>query len=90
LIGYTPPAGFYFSDTFYLYTGSASANLRIPFGQVIGAGLTYQFVVNISQVAWVMDVKVLGGSTGFAATIPYGSDTNTARIAFTGPLGINR
>jgi hypothetical protein len=90
LIGFTPPAGVYFSDTFYLYTGSASANLRIPFGQVIGAGLTYQFVVNISQAAWVTDVKVLGGSLGFAATIPFGSDTNMAGVAFTGPLGINR
>jgi hypothetical protein len=90
LIGYTPPAGLYYSDTFYLYSGSASANLKIPLGRQIGAGLTYQFAVNISQVSWVTDLKALGGSIGFAAIIPYGSDMNTAGVAFTGPLGVNR
>jgi hypothetical protein len=90
LIGYTPPAGFYYSNSFYLYSGSANTNLKIPLGQRIGAGLTYQFVVNISQVSWVTDLKALGGSIGFAAIIPYGSDTNSASLEFTGRLGVNR
>ena len=87
LVGYTPPPGIYYSNTFYLYTGSAGANRRIPFGNIVAAGLTYQFVMNISQVAWVTDLKALGGSIGFAAVIPFGSDHNTASLAFTGPMG---
>ncbi len=90
LIGYTPPAGIYYSNSFYLYSGSASANLKIPLGHQIGAGLTYQFVVNISQVSWVTDLKALGGSIGFATLILYGSDTNKASLSFTGPRGVNR
>jgi hypothetical protein len=87
LTGFTPPPGPYFSNSFYLYTGSASANLKVPLGGVVGAGLNYQFVVNISQISWVTDLKALGGSIGFAALIPFGSDRNTASAAFTGPLG---
>ena len=90
LIGYTPPAGIYYSNTFYLYSGSASANLKIPLGHQIGAGLTYQFVFNISQISWVTDLKALGGTIGFAALIPYGSEKTLAGVDFTGPLGVNR
>ncbi len=90
LSGFTPPPGIYYSDTFYLYSGSASGNLKIPFGQVVAAGLKYQFVVNVSQVAWVTDLKALGGSIGFAALIPFGSDRNTVGAEFVGPLGVYR
>ncbi|WP_187148666.1 SphA family protein [Methylocella silvestris] len=90
LSGYTPPPGFYYSNTFYLYEGSAGANLRIPRGNIIGAGLQYQFVMNISQFSWVTDLKALGGAIGFAALIPLGGETTKASVAFTGPRGVSR
>ncbi|MEJ0094179.1 MAG: hypothetical protein WDN46_12310 [Methylocella sp.] len=90
LSGYTPPPGFYYSNTFYLYSGSASANVTFPLGRVAGAGLTYQFAVNISQAVWITEMQALGGSIGFAALIPFGSETTHASLEFTGPLGINR
>jgi hypothetical protein len=88
--GYTPPPGVYFSDTFYLYKGSASGNVRFPIGKQLEAGLTYQFVFDIAQVAWFTDLQILGGSLGFAATVPFGSENTNASIGFTGPLGIDR
>jgi hypothetical protein len=32
--GYTPPPGVYFSDTFYLHSASARANINFPFGNI--------------------------------------------------------
>ena len=71
LIGYTPPAGFYYSSTFYLYSGSANANLGIPLGHQLELSIAYQVVTNISQFSWVTDLKALGGYDGFVALIPF-------------------
>lgn len=90
LAGYTPPPGVYFSDTFYLYQGSASANVNFPFGKNSVAGVSFNFLVNIAQAAWVTDVKVLGGSLGFAALLPFAGESTSASLFFTGPLGVDR
>jgi hypothetical protein len=88
--GYTPPPGVYFSDSFYLYSGSASKNLSFPFGRLTAIGITANLITNIAAVAWYTDVKIFGGTLGFAAAIPDGSDTNSAALSFIGPLGFNR
>lgn len=90
MTGYTPPPGIYFSDTFYLYQGSASANINFPFGQNTLAGVSFSFLVYIVQTAWVTDAKVLGGSLGFVALVPFGGERTSASLAFTGPLDIFR
>lgn len=88
--GYTPPPGVYFSDTFYLYSGSASPNVDFPIGRITAAGITYNFIVDVTTVAWFTDVKIFGATLGFAATVPFGSDRNSASVSFVGPLGVNR
>jgi hypothetical protein len=90
MAGYTPPPGLYFSNTFYLYQGSASANINFPVGKNTVAGVGYNFLFDIDQIAWVTDVKVLGGSLGFAALVPFGGESTSASLSFTGPLGVNR
>jgi hypothetical protein len=90
MAGYTPPPGVYFSNTFYLYQGSASANVKFPVGRNTVAGVSYNFLFNISQVSWVTDVKLLGGSLGFAALLPFGGERTSASLSFTGLLGVNR
>ncbi len=90
MAGYTPPPGVYFSDTFYLYQGSASANINFPFGRNTVAGLSYNDLINIAQTAWVTDVKLLGGSLGFAAAVPFGGERTAASVSFIGPMGANR
>jgi hypothetical protein len=90
MAGYTPPPGIYFSDTFYLYQGSASANIDFPFGKNTIAGVSFNFLFNIVQTAWVTDVKVLGGSLGFAALVPFGGESTSASLSFTGPLDVFR
>jgi hypothetical protein len=87
--GYTQP-GVYFSDSFCLYSGSASKNLSFPFGRLTAIGVTANLITNIAAVAWYTDGKIFGGTLGFAAAIPYGSDTNFAAVSFIGPLGFNR
>jgi hypothetical protein len=88
--GYTPPPGVYFSDSFYIYSGSASKNLSFPFGRLTAIGVTANLITNIAAVAWYTDGKIFGGTLGFAAAIACGSDTNFAAVSFIGPLGFNR
>src|SRR2546430_6432706 len=68
--GYTPPPGVYFSDSFYLYSASASKTLSFPFGRLTAIGITANLITNIAAVAWYTDVKIFGGTLGFAAAIP--------------------
>ncbi|WP_395698621.1 transporter [Methylocella sp.] len=90
LSGFTPPPGVYFQNTFYLYDGSAGKNVRLPFGNQAALGVREQFVMNITQISWVTDLKALGGSIGFAAVVPFGSDRNTIEASFVGPRGVPR
>ncbi len=90
MIGFTPPPGFYLSDTIYAYQGSASGNKKFPFGHVnLAAQIKEDFLVNVSTLTWVADTKILGGNLGFAATVPFpiGTERTSAGAAFTGPLG---
>jgi hypothetical protein len=61
MAGYTPPPGVYFSDTFYLYQGSANPTVNFPLGRNIAAGMSYNILFDIAQAAWVTDGKILGG-----------------------------
>ncbi|MCI0465481.1 MAG: transporter [Beijerinckiaceae bacterium] len=90
LSGYTPPPGVYFSDSFFLYSGSGGKNLNFPFGRLTAIGVTADIITNIAAIAWYTDVKIFGGTLGFAAAVPYGSATISAAVSFTGPLGVNR
>src|SRR5262249_36538620 len=72
MAGFTPPPGFYLSDTVYAYQGSASGNIQFPFGNFTLSGkVKVDFLVNISVLSWITDYKILGGDLGFAATIPF-------------------
>jgi len=90
MAGYTPPAGIYFQDSLYLYKGSASGTINFPFGNVVVAGLSEKFIINVATLSWFAPGSFLGGTFGVAATIPYGRVEVSADVAFTGPLGNNR
>ena len=90
MMGFTPPPGFYLSDSIYAYQGSASGNRKFPFGHVsLSAQIKEDFLFDISTMSWITDVKILGGNLGFAATIPFpiGTERTSAGAVFTGPLG---
>jgi hypothetical protein len=59
-------------------------------GKNTAIGVSYNFLVDIAQAAWVTDVKVLGGSLGFAALLPFVGERTSASLSFTGASGINR
>jgi hypothetical protein len=90
MAGYTPPPGVYFSDTFYLYSASATTNGNFPFGNITAAGVKVNFITNVAATAWYTDFKIFGGTLGFGALVPVGSDTNSAAVSFIGPSGSNR
>jgi hypothetical protein len=52
--------------------------------------VSFSFLVYIVQTAWVTDAKVLGGSLGFVALVPFGGKRTSASLTFTGPLDIFR
>src|SRR5262245_59581154 len=90
MAGFTPPPGFYLTDTVYAYQGTASGNAKFPFGNFTLSGkVKADFLVNIPTVSWITDYKILGGDLGFAATIPFpiGTERTSAGVAVTGPLG---
>ncbi len=88
MIGFTPPPGFYLSDSVYAYQGSAGGNVKFPLGVSLDAGVKASFLVNISTVSWITDARILGGNLGFAATIPFpiGTERTSVNARFTGPL----
>jgi hypothetical protein len=88
--GYTPSAGLYFQDTFYLYNGSAGRNADFPFGRRTAVGVDLDFKFNITTAAWYTDATILGGTLGFAATVPVGGERTSASAEFTGRFGITR
>ncbi len=88
--GYTPPSGIYYQNTFYLYDGSAGRNVSFPFGRITALGVDLNFAASISTAAWYTDAKILGGTLGFAATVPIIGERTSVGAAFTGPLGISR
>lgn len=88
--GYTPPPGVYFQDTFYLYNGSAGRNADFPFGRQTAVGVELNFTFNIVTAAWYTDATILGGTLGFAATVPVGGERTSVGAEFTDRFGIDR
>jgi hypothetical protein len=88
--GYTPPPGVYFTDTIWFYNGSAGGGVRFPFGRTVDLGINEKFAINAATLIWFTDTKFLGGTLGFAATLPFGREQTSAEAEFTGPLGITR
>ncbi len=93
MMGFTPPPGFYLSDAIIAYEGTASGNVKFPFGNFTLSGkIKADILVDASTISWITDLKILGGDLGFAATIPFpiGVERTAASIAVTGPLGNTR
>jgi len=79
MAGYTPPPGVYFSDLFYLYSGLWQKDRTTK--------VTYNFLANAGTASWFPDVKVFGGSLGFAVTGAYVGVRNSADLPVKDALG---
>jgi hypothetical protein len=82
--GITPPAGWYFENDVYGYTGSAGGT--IPLGGGTAVGLKANLVINAATVLWVTPLDIAGGHLGFSATMPFGWAGVTATA---GTLGVS-
>jgi hypothetical protein len=83
--GYTPPPGVYFWDTFVLYQGAGT--LFPATGSTSSTRITRNIAADIAITSWFPDFKLFGADPGFAVTVPFGSDQNTANFSVAAPLG---
>jgi len=88
--GFTPPPGLYFTDSVYVYRGFAGPDVTLPRGNFLATNVVEKFQINIATLSWFSPFEVLGGTLGLAATVPYGHESVSADVAFTGPLGVGR
>ena len=90
LSGYTPPPGVYFSDTFYLYSGTASANVNFPFGKLTAIGLTASLITNIAAVRLVHRCQDFWRHARLRRGHSLRLRHEFRGLSFVGPLGFNR
>ena len=65
-----PPLGFYLSDAIVAYDGSASGNIKLPFGNFILSGkIKADILMNASTLSWITDYKILGGNLSRARAL---------------------
>lgn len=86
LAGFLPPPGTYFQNDVYIYSGSAGANVTLPLGNNLVAGVKGSAVLELPTVIWVTNAKLFGGSFALAATQPFGNLSVDAKLSIN-PLG---
>lgn len=69
--GVTPPAGLFFSNQVYSYSGSIAGSVELGGGR-LAADVDANVLVNIPTVVWVTPARFMGGQLGFSATTPFG------------------
>jgi hypothetical protein len=85
LAGFTPPPGVYFQNDFYVYVGSASANIQLPLGGQLVASVDATSFLELPTGIWVTPVEIAGGNLAFSGTFPLGYQDIEASL---GPLSV--
>jgi hypothetical protein len=85
LAGITPPPGVYLQDDFYVYGGSASADIQLPFGGQVIFDVDAITFLELPTGIWVTPVEIAGGNLAFSGTFPLGYQDIEASL---GPLSV--
>jgi hypothetical protein len=83
--GLVPPTGVYFQNDVYLYQGDIGADIELPIGGDIVAGVEASLVFEAPTILGVTPWPVLGGRLGFGLTVPVGYSDITASL---GPFSV--
>lgn len=70
--GVMPGPGAYLQNDFYVYSGSADADVTVPIGAGLLADVDATVVADIMTGLYVLPGEVLGGSLAINATLPVG------------------
>ena len=91
--GITPPAGLYFQDDTYFYSGKIGGGTTLPTGGLLVANVSAITWINLPTTLWVTPVKILGGDLAFSLTAPFGEPRVNATLLVNsprfGPIGVN-
>ena len=82
-----PVEGIFFDNTFYFYSGEASADRQFVVGGNLVAGLDAKIIADFATVLWVPGTNALGGTLAIGAALPVGYPAVTVDAVITGPLG---
>ncbi|MDQ0322223.1 hypothetical protein QO002_004429 [Pararhizobium capsulatum DSM 1112] len=82
-----PPAGVFFQNDFYIYSGDLGGGAALPTGGKLAVGVEGKAAIEIPTVIWVLPEEVMGGHVGLSATLPVGWKDTSADGTLTGPLG---
>ncbi len=82
-----PPAGLYFQNDVYFYSGSLGGATRLPSGGRLAVGVDGKAAFVLPTLLWVAPGEVLGGSLGLSVTLPLGWKETAADLTLEGPLG---
>ncbi|QKX00268.1 MULTISPECIES: transporter [unclassified Agrobacterium] len=82
-----PPAGVYFQNDMYFYSGDLGGGAEFPSGGKFAVGVEGKAALNIPTVIWILPEDVMGGKLGLSATLPIGWKETSADATITGPLG---
>lgn len=91
--GITPPAGVYFQDDTYFYSGKIGGGTTLPTGGLLVANVSATTWINLPTTLWVTPAKILGGDLAFSLTTPFGEPRINANLLVNsprfGPIGVN-
>lgn len=91
--GITPPAGVYFQDDTYFYSGKIAGGTTLPTGGLLVANVSATTWINLPTTLWVTPAKILGGDLAFSLTTPFGEPRVNANLLVNsprfGPIGVN-
>jgi len=82
-----PPAGLYFQNDLYFYSGSLGGETQLPTGGKLAIGVDGRAALTLPTLLWVAPEPMLGGSLGLSFTLPIGWKETTADLTVAGPRG---
>ncbi|KRB59534.1 phenol degradation protein meta [Rhizobium sp. Root708] len=83
----TPPAGVYFQNDFYYYSGDLGGGRQLPTGGRLAVGVEGKAAIEIPTVIWILPEEVAGGHIGLSGSLPVGWKETDADVTLAGPLG---
>lgn len=80
-----PPAGLFFQNDFYYYTGSLGNGRALPSGGKIVADVDGKAAISVPTFLWVLPHEFAGGRVGVSTSIPFGWKKTSADLVLDGP-----
>jgi hypothetical protein len=81
-----PPAGVFFQNDFYYYSGDLGGGKKLQTGGKLAVGVDGKAAIAIPTAIVVLPENFLGGKVGLSMSLPLGWKNTSADVTFDGPL----